>query len=63
MKNDRGSATRDAVQRYCPYVEENVVMMVNCRGEAKKFECVETGRCLHAQQFGCSCDGKSKDIR
>jgi|GEM_PF-6598796 len=59
MKDKRSNEVKEVVQRYCPYLEENVVMMVNYGAESKRFECVETSRCLHLRHLGCACAGEN----
>ncbi|MDD6799573.1 MAG: hypothetical protein PUE85_04030 [Firmicutes bacterium] len=50
---DGSGAYREVVRRFCPYVGENVVMLMSSSGDEKVFECVNRDACDYSGGKTC----------
>jgi hypothetical protein len=53
MNNNKGHEHRDIVQRYCPNLDDNVVVIKTMDKKPDEYECMSAHLCVKKPTAGC----------
>lgn len=53
MVNNRGHEHRDILQRYCPHIDDNVVVIKSLNKNPDEYECMSSHLCKEKSVTGC----------